>query len=202
MKKILTAGLVAGALVFMAGMNKPVQGSGKSSSAERNKAEAQEQYENYKSKVQQGLAIAPVPLQFQQKNRALVGLGSYIVNAQGACNDCHSCPSFAPGHSPYTGGDGLIDTDHYLAGGVPFGPFIKSANITPDETGKPAGLTLEKFIHTIRTGEDPEEAGRVLLVMPWPSYRFMTDRDLQAVYEYLSAIPHAEPGTECAGAGQ
>ena len=30
--------------------------------------------------------------------------------------------------------------------------------------------------------------------MPWPVYRNMTDRDLRAVYEYLSSIPRAEPG--------
>jgi hypothetical protein len=29
----------------------------------------------------------------------------------------------------------------------------------------------------------------------------MTDHDLRAVYEYLSAIPHAEPGS-CSGPGQ
>jgi len=29
--------------------------------------------------------------------------------------------------------------------------------------------------------------------MPWPVYQSMTDRDLKAIYEYLSAIPHAEP---------
>jgi hypothetical protein len=28
--------------------------------------------------------------------------------------------------------------------------------------------------------------------MPWPVYRNMTDHDLRAIVEYLSAIPHAE----------
>ena len=37
--------------------------------------------DNESSKIQQGLAIAPVPLKLTGKNRALVGLGSYIVNA-------------------------------------------------------------------------------------------------------------------------
>ena len=34
------------------------------------------------SKIQRGFEIAPVPLNLAGKNRALVGLGSYIVNAQ------------------------------------------------------------------------------------------------------------------------
>ncbi len=34
------------------------------------------------SKVKQGFLIAPVPLNLKGKDRELVGLGSYIVNAQ------------------------------------------------------------------------------------------------------------------------
>ena len=40
------------------------------------------------SKIQTGFAIAPVPLNLKGKNRSLVGLGSYIVNAQADCNGC------------------------------------------------------------------------------------------------------------------
>src|ERR1700682_6242286 len=42
------------------------------------------------SKIQRGFEIAPVTLKFHRKNRKLVGLGSYIVNAVGECNGCHS----------------------------------------------------------------------------------------------------------------
>ena len=153
------------------------------------------------SEVQRGLAISPVPMDLHAKNRDLVGLGSYLVNAVGSCNDCHSCPSYEPGHSPYMGGDGAIDAENFLAGGVPFGPFV-SRNITPDETGRPAGLTREEFITALRTGHDPDEPGMILQVMPWPVLRNMTDRDLEAIYEYLSSIPHAESGTECSMAGE
>ncbi len=46
--------------------------------------------ESNESKIQRGFEIAPVPLNLDGKNRELVGLGSYIVNAQGDCNGCHS----------------------------------------------------------------------------------------------------------------
>ena len=50
--------------------------------------------------------------------------------------------------------------------------------------------------HVMRTGEDPDNPGHVLQVMPWPTYQAMTDRDLRAVYEYLSSIP-AIPANTC-----
>jgi hypothetical protein len=153
-------------------------------------------------RIRIGLDIAPVALDLSGKDRDLVGLGSYIVNAQGGCNDCHSCPSYAPGQNPYDGkGDGRVNASGYLAGGVPFGPFIRSANITPDGSGRPAGLTFEAFRTALRTGNDPEDPSEKLQVMPWPVFRNMSDHDLQAIYEFLRAIPHAEPGS-CTGAGE
>src|ERR1700745_1731749 len=63
-----------------------------------------------------------------------------------------------------------------------------SANLTPHTNVKPKGLTLEQFIATIRTGHDPVR-NENLTIMPWPIYRNMTDRDLRAIYAYLTAIP-------------
>jgi hypothetical protein len=91
------------------------------------------------SEIQQGFAITPVDLNLRGKNPALVRLGSYIINAQGGCNDCHTCPSYNPENNPYVlGPPGEINAENYLAGGVPFGPFV-SRNITPGVQGKPAG---------------------------------------------------------------
>ncbi|MGE0681204.1 MAG: cytochrome C [Candidatus Binatia bacterium] len=146
-----------------------------------------------KDRTRQGVRIAPVPLDLHRKDKGLVKLGSYLVNAVGGCNDCHTWPNYKEGGDPFQGQPEQINTDNYLAGGRPFGPFI-SANLTPDAEGKPAGLTRDEFIKLMRTGYDEDE-GRLLQVMPWPVYRNMTDKDLRAIYEYLSAIPHAEPST-------
>ena len=142
------------------------------------------------SRIRVGRAIAPVPLDLEGKNRKQVWLGSYIVNAQGGCNDCHTAPSYAEGGDPFEGEPEQINTDGYLCGGAEFGPVI-SANITPDPDGLPAGLERAEFIQLLRTGEKP--SGRLLQVMPWPVYGKMTRRDLSAVYAYLSAIPSCEP---------
>jgi hypothetical protein len=155
------------------------------------------------SKVNRGFEIAPVPLNLKRKNRSLIGNGSYIVNAVAGCNDCHTCPSYTPGNDPYSGQQGQVNSTNYLAGGVKFGPFTAD-NITPDANGLPAGMTLDDFVNSIRTGHEfhtvPPPISPIVQVMPWPAYRYMTDGDLRAIYEYLRAIPHAEPGT-CSGAG-
>ena len=145
------------------------------------------------SRILQGFAIAPVPLDLRGKNLALVGRGSYLVNAQGGCNDCHTEPSYAPGGDSFLGQPKQFDAANYLGGGRQFGPVIVSRNITPDEHGLPAGLTRDQFITALRTGIDKD--GAILQVMPWPLYGDMTDGSLKAIYEYLSSIPSLQgPG--------
>ena len=157
------------------------------------------------SRILTGLRISPVQLNLKGKNLALVGLGSYIVNAQGACNDCHTNPPYAEGHDPSQGQPEKVNTDNFLAGGVMFGPFV-SRNITPDADGRPAGLSFAEFRKTLRTGVDPDQLhpqiSPLLQVMPWPVYGKMKDHDLRAIYEYLRSIPHAEPGAPAPAAAR
>jgi mono/diheme cytochrome c family protein len=151
------------------------------------------------ARIVRGYEIAPVRLDLRRKDVALVGLGSYLVNGAGGCNDCHTTPNYAPGGDPFRGQPKRVNAVNYLAGGVTFGPFT-SRNLTPDpQTGRPANLTFEQFRQTMRTGVDLKNAhpqiSPLLQVMPWPVYQDMTERDLRAIYEYLRAIPHAEPGS-------
>jgi hypothetical protein len=209
--------------------------------------------------VRIGYAIAPVPLNLEGKNRDLVGLGSFIVNAQGDCDGCHSSggpPNFnyANNGNPYFLNQPLgtkTDPTTYLAGGTPFGqavpasasvggfpsgsvpssyppngypidpttgfpyagPVIVSRNLTPDRNGRPeGGHTLTEFKEILRTGKDfdnihptcqsdtdpnialgvcipPPVDGSKLQVMPWPVFHNVTDHQIEAIYEYLSAIP-------------
>jgi hypothetical protein len=188
------------------------------------------------SKVGIGLEIAPVPLNFEGKDRRLVGLGSYIVNAQSDCNGCHSKgPAteylgpgnpylLAPPKGPFTGIQ-HVNPATYLGGGRDFGPFgsklellhLYSRNLTPDKTGRPeGGHTFEEFLTMLRTGKNYEQIhpnctgapdgtcllppfnGDLLQVMPWPDHQNMTDHDIRAIYEYLSAVPCID--TDIAGA--
>ena len=50
--------------------------------------------DTFGARIARGFEIAPVPLNLNGLDRQLVGLGSYIVNGQGGCNDCHTNPPF------------------------------------------------------------------------------------------------------------
>jgi hypothetical protein len=190
------------------------------------------------SRVRIGFKIAPVPLNLDGRDRVLVGLGSYLVNAAGDCNGCHTAggpPNFnyAPGGNPYFGQKAVVDPTVYLSGGQNFGqvgtptgpngyagPFMISRNLTPDKNGLPeGGHSLSEFKRIMRRGKDFDHIhptctaaqlaeieaggtpvciptssdnpadGDLLQVMPWPTFSHLSDRDIEAIYEYLSAIP-------------
>jgi hypothetical protein len=119
------------------------------------------------SKIKAGFDMAPVPLNLKGKNRALVGLGSYIVNATGDCNGCHSAgPATEFLINPYQGQHpATTNPATYLGGGRDFGPFgpggalthLISRNLTPDKTGRPmGGAEFSEFVGIMRTGKDPD----------------------------------------------
>lgn len=173
------------------------------------------------SKIRLGFQINPVKLNLSGKDLDLVGLGSYIVNAQGDCNGCHSrSDEYVSGNNPYFGQHPTkVNPDGFLAGGQDFGtldPQGQSAhiiprNLTPDKTGKPeGGNSFQEFLQNIRFGTDLDHwhptctgalnahcvpkpfDGSRLQIMPWPTYGNMTDHELRAIYEYLRAIPCVE----------
>lgn len=175
-------------------------------------------------KARIGLDGAPVPLNLDGKDKSSVGLGSYLVNFGGECNGCHSQgppTQYAGGGNPYfSQKPEKINAATYLGGGRDFGPLIPgsasivSRNLTPDKDGKPAGLTKEEFRQLLKTGIDGDKwhptcvgapnshcipapfDGSLLQIMPWPAYQHMTNHDMNAIYDYLSAIPclEGDPG--------
>jgi len=161
--------------------------------------------DNEEAKGRIGLRIAPVPLNMNGKNPALVGLGSYIVNAQADCAGCHSTPTYADGGDPHLGQPEVISQSTYLSGGGDlFGPFVPR-NLTPNAQGRPAGLTLDEFLEVLNHGTDlkhrapfvPSPDNDLLQVMPWPVFSKMSDREQRAIYEYLRAIPCIGSATRC-----
>jgi hypothetical protein len=207
------------------------------------------------TRIEIGFKIAPVPLNLEGKDRDMVGLGSYLVNAIGDCNGCHSSGSaplgiypYVTGNNPYFSQPEKIDPTVYLSGGASFGtvgtptgpnnysgPAIIARNLTPDKTGRAeGGHTLAEFKRMLRHGKDfdhihptctadqlaeiqnggtavciptgpivfgPGQSynnipnGDLLQVMPWPTFSKLSDHEIEAIYEYLSAIPCIDNST-------
>ena len=162
------------------------------------------------SQIQIGMDIAPVHLDLKGKNRSLVGLGSYIVNAQGGCNDCHtwritdvatnSGSNYEEGGDPFLG-----QPEQILCRGISGGrPPVWPLHLTqPDaERKRPSCGADARQIHRDpadwRGQQEPSSAISPLLqVMPWPVYANMTDRDLKAVYQFLRSIPCVGTAARC-----
>ncbi|MGA8617906.1 MAG: hypothetical protein WB660_05230 [Candidatus Sulfotelmatobacter sp.] len=133
--------------------------------------------------VEIGLRIAPDFLNLKGKDLKLVGLGSFIINAQADCNGCHTSDpanEYLPTNNPYfrppnnrpakynratylnggqnfgPAGPGIVlDPNSPLFGGAGLGPNIISRNLTPDHTGNPeGGNDLRRFMTIMRTGHD------------------------------------------------
>jgi mono/diheme cytochrome c family protein len=114
--------------------------------------------------------------------------GAYLA-AIAACEDCHTpMNSLGQRLQKMSFGGGFI-----LAG--PFGR-VASANLTPDPSGIPY-YTKEIFLEVMRKGS---VGGRLLNpVMPWTTYRGMTDEDLSSVFAYLrglAPVTHRVDNTE------
>lgn len=187
---------------------------------------------NTDSRIQLGFAAVPLGLQLNTKglNHDLVGVGSYLVNASGDCNGCHTTNPATeykdPGTPFFNQHPARINLDTYLAGGNNFGPVgggivngvpgpgpdIITRNLTPDHTGLPeGGHSFSDFLIILRTGHDfdnlhpncsssitnncyfaspgNEVDGSLLQIMPWPTFGHMSDNDIQAIWEYLRAVP-------------
>jgi hypothetical protein len=134
------------------------------------------------------------------------------------CHTASPSTEYAPGGNPYFKGNPpkVVNQTTYLAGGRNFGalipgtPEIVSRNLTPDKSGRAAGgRTFDEFLEILRTGVDLDHLhpncsatvttncfpamqpfnGDLLQIMPWPDFQIMTEHEIRAIYEYLSAIP-------------
>lgn len=104
--------------------------------------------------------------------------GKYLVTVAG-CTDCHT-PQDGHGQ-PLPGMD-------FAGGGIFDGPWgrVASANITQDPSGIPYyDETL--FMQALRTGY--VRARKLNQIMPWRTYRGMTDQDLAAIFAYVKTFP-------------
>lgn len=121
------------------------------------------------------LAFIYVPVKTTPPNQELAadwkaepGRGEYVMRA----SDCMACHT-AEGGSPLAGGRGIAS---------PMGT-IWSSNITPDKETGIGNWTLDQFRSTMVDGV--VNGKHLYPAMPYENYRFMSESDIRALYEYL-----------------
>lgn len=115
----------------------------------------------------------------------ILAYGAYLTNAT-ACMECHTdvnkgqiIPELA-----YSGGREFF---------FPDGSVLRSANITPHETGI-GSWTEDMFIARFKLYADSSYVPPVIppgefnTIMPWTMYGRMTREDLSAIYAYLRTV--------------
>jgi len=119
------------------------------------------------------------------KLKTAIDSGHYLVTIA-SCNDCHTPKKWLE----------INDNSRMLSGGIEFplptGGFVHSANLTPDESGLEA-WTEAAFINKFKSYRDSGAIYKTTpnafnSLMPWSTYRYMTDHDLHTIYAYLRSI--------------
>lgn len=118
----------------------------------------------------------------------IIDYGRYMTTASG-CIDCHT--RHEKGKfvgEPFAGGTEFL---------LPGGRLIRSANLTPHETGL-GNWTKNQFIDRFKSYADSIFVPYVVqpddnqTIMPWSMYAGMNRFDLGAIYEYLRSIEPVE----------
>ncbi|MBE2293902.1 MAG: c-type cytochrome [Phycisphaerales bacterium] len=94
-----------------------------------------------------------------------------LIAIAGDCAACHANPA---GGSEFSGGFALA---------TPMGK-VYARNITSDPKTGIGGWTLQEFDQALRGGRS-KNIGHLYPAMPYTSYRYMTDDDVKALYDYL-----------------
>lgn len=110
--------------------------------------------------------------------------GKYLVDGVMGCFGCHSDADWSkPGAPPMAGreGAGHVWSDQDL-------PWLVSPNITPDKETGVGNWSDDTLARAIREGIGHD--GRALFpMMPYQSYRELSDEDLASVIVYLRSVP-------------
>jgi mono/diheme cytochrome c family protein len=131
-----------------------------------------------------GLVRDTTPEPFAQAPEQ-IARGKYLVDAVAACGACHTGRA---------SGNLLDDEDArlYMAGGNTLedeGNFkLYVPNLTSDSETGLGKWSDDKIARATRDGVD-DEGNLLFPVMPFPSYRYMSDADVRAVVAWLRTVP-------------
>jgi hypothetical protein len=154
-----------------------------------------------------GLAISPVGYNLgglSATDQAKLGRGSYLVNAVGGCNDCHTNTDRDPATLH-------VNTAAYLSGGRVFAvpPPLQTAfkivrSMSADLVGQTNGsiatgvIGFPQFEGILTSGthvEDPTPTP-VAWPMPWPHLKNLMLDDMESIFVFLQNIPSPTEGND------
>ncbi len=112
---------------------------------------------------------------------ALLERGSYLVNAVMACDGCHTPrgPAGLDMSRRFSGGAQVWDEPEYL---------VRGSNISQDRETGIGGWTANDVKRLLTDGMRPNGVP-VAHQMPYPFYKILTSRDLDAVAAYTLSVP-------------
>ena len=115
------------------------------------------------------------------QDAALLERGSYLVNAVMACDGCHTPrgPAGLDMARRFSGGSQVWDEPEYL---------VRGSNISQDRETGIGGWTANDVKRLLTEGMRPNGVP-VVHQMPYPFYKILTPRDLDAVAAYTLSVP-------------
>lgn len=169
-----------------------------------------------------GCALTTANAQAQGKDPSTLRRGAMLVGI-GGCADCHTPMKMGANGPERDAARGLsghpeavtLPTPPQLAGpwnwagaatltafSGPWGVTYAS-NLTPDRETGIGGWSARDFVQAMRTGRHAGVGRPIMPPMPWQSLAALSDRDLNAIFAYLSSRPavknrvpeHQPPGT-------
>lgn len=127
---------------------------------------------------------APTVNDEQAKLQARLERGRYLVEGVAACFACHAEVDWkalgAPPLAEKKGGGAVFPEE------LPF--RVVASNITPDRETGVGAWTDEQLARAIRDGIG-QDGRRLFPIMPYMSYRGLSDEDLASIIAYLRSIP-------------
>jgi mono/diheme cytochrome c family protein len=111
--------------------------------------------------------------------------GRYLANAATTCMDCHSPRDWTRHGAPLLGDKVGIGQILPLAG---FPGRVVAPNLTPDPDTGAGHWSDDEMARAIREGIGHDGKG-LFPVMPYESYRYMSDEDVASVVVYLRSLP-------------
>jgi hypothetical protein len=111
----------------------------------------------------------------------LIERGSYLVNAVMACDNCHTPREKGELviQKRFAGGSQVWDTPAYT---------VRGTNVTPDAATGIGRWTTEQIKRSLIEGVRPTGVP-LSPQMPFPFYKIMTQRDLDALVAYMKSLP-------------